>query len=498
MESDQDENELVALRRDKLDRLRAEGVAYPNDFRRSHLAEELQALYGASSKEQLEAQAQQEVRVAGRVVLRRVMGKASFVTLQDMSGRIQLYMRQGDLGEAAYEKFKSWDMGDLVGASGTMMKTDKGELTVKATALQLLAKSLRPLPEKHLGLTDKETRYRQRYLDLIMNESSRLLFTRRSQLVDGVRRFLIDRDFMEVETPMMQSLPGGALASPFVTHYKALGIDMYLRVAPELNLKRLVVGGFERVFEINRNFRNEGLSSKHSPEFTMLEFYWAYADYHDLMDLTEQLIRELALALLDSTEITYNGTAIDLAKPFARMTMEESILAYASHVKQSDFQDEKKLRALAKKAGVEVQPSWGKGKLIMELFEALVEDKITQPLFVTCHPTEVSPLARRNDDNPEVADRFELFIMGKEIANGFSELNDPEDQAQRFNDQMAAKEAGDEEALHYDEDYVTALEYGMPPTAGEGLGIDRLVMLFTDSPSIRDVVLFPHTRPKGK
>ncbi|MGI9322266.1 MAG: lysine--tRNA ligase, partial [Pseudomonadales bacterium] len=422
--------------------------------------------------------------------------KASFITLQDVSGRIQLYIRQSEIGADAYEAFKSYDLGDILGAAGSMMKTNKDELTVNVTDLRLLAKSLRPLPEKFKGLTDTETRYRQRYLDLIMNDASRQLFVRRSQLVDGIRRFLTERAFMEVETPMMQSVPGGAMAAPFITHYNALSIDMFLRVAPELNLKRLVVGGFERVFEINRNFRNEGLSSKHSPEFTMLEFYQAYADYHDFMDLTEEMIRSMAKSVLGTTKFTYAGASIDLGKPFARMTMTDAIVHYAQNVKASDLQDEKKLRQLAEGAGVEVQSSWGQGKLIMELFEALVEDKITQPLFVTEHPTEVSPLARRNDDNPEVADRFELFIMGKEIANGFSELNDPEDQAERFHAQSAAGKAGDEEAMHFDADYITALEYGMPPTAGEGLGIDRLAMLFTDSPSIRDVMLFPHMKPQ--
>ena len=490
------EPELLALRRDKLRRLRETGGAYPTDFRRSHLAAALHEQYGGSSKAALEAE-RKTVQVAGRVVLLRQMGKASFATLQDASGRIQLYVRQDGLGAEAYEDFRAWDIGDLVGATGALMKTDKGELSVQASQALMLAKSLRPLPEKHHGLADTETRYRQRYLDLIMNEASRAVFTRRSQLVDGIRRFLAERGFMEVETPMMQSLPGGAVAQPFVTHYKALGVDMYLRVAPELNLKRLVVGGFERVFEINRNFRNEGMSSKHSPEFTMLEFYWAYADYRDVMDLTEALIRSMAALVLGSARLEYQGQALDLGKPFARMTMAEALVERGG-LKAGDLQGEKTLRQAAKSAGVEAQPGWGRGKLVMALFEALVEDGITQPLFITQHPIEVSPLARRSDQDPEVADRFELFVMGKEIANGFSELNDPEDQAARFRAQGEARAAGDAEAMHYDADYITALEYGMPPTGGLGLGIDRLAMLLTDSPSIRDVVLFPHTRPKNE
>ncbi len=490
-----DEKELVALRRARLAELRAAGKAFPNDFRRQHLAHELHALFGSQTKEALEETLAQTA-VAGRVMLRRMMGKASFVTLQDVSGRIQLYVRQEDVGDTAYEAFKRWDLGDIVGVTGRMMKTDKDELTVRVSETRLLTKSLRPLPEKHKGLADTETRYRQPYLDLMVNEESRRLFIKRSQLIDAIRRFLVDRDFMEVETPMMQTTPGGAMAEPFITHYKALNVDMYLRVAPELNLKRLVVGGFERVFEINRNFRNEGMSAQHSPEFTMLEFYWAYADYQDMMDLTEEMLRSLALTVLGSTELVYNNTRIDLSQPFARMTMTEAIISFNPHINAADLTDLARARMLAEKSGIEVQPAWGIGKLVMALFETLVENKIETPLFVTQHPTEVSPLARRNDDDPEVTDRFELFVMGREIANGFSELNDAEDQANRFLAQATARQAGDAEAMHYDDDYITALEYGLPPTAGEGLGIDRLVMLFTDSLSIRDVVLFPHMRPK--
>lgn len=495
-ENDLSENELIALRRSRLSDLREKGNAFPNDFRRKHLAMELQEAHGDKSKEDLEA-ARDATAVAGRIILRRLMGKASFVTLQDVSGRIQLYVRQDDVGEEAYEAFKHWDIGDIVGAGGTMMKTNKGELTVNVSEIRLLTKSLRPLPEKHKGLTDTETRYRQRYLDLIMSEESRDLFIKRSRIVDGIRRYLMEHAFMEVETPMMQSTPGGATAAPFTTHYKALGIDMFMRVAPELNLKRLVVGGFERVFEINRNFRNEGMSTKHSPEFTMLEFYWAYADFNDLMDMTEDMLNKLAADVLGSTTFVYNNVTIDLGQPFARMTMPEAILAFNPHVSEDDLADYDSARALAERSGIEVDNSWGLGKLVMELFEELVEDKIEQPLFITGHPTEVSPLSRRNDENPDITDRFELFIMGKEIANGFSELNDAEDQAERFRQQVEARDAGDDEAMHYDEDYVTALEYGLPPTAGEGLGIDRLVMLFTDSASIRDVVLFPHMKPKA-
>ena len=495
MEEEQNENDIVALRKAHLAELRGKGVAFPNDFRRKHLATEIHDAFGEDSKEVLQEKAESAV-IAGRIVLRRVMGKASFVTLQDMSGRIQLYVRQDGLGTEAYDEFKRWDIGDIVGAEGQVMRTNKGELSVSVTSIRLLTKSLRPLPEKHKGLTDTETRYRQRYLDLIMSEESRTVFVRRAQIVDGIRRFFNDRSFMEVETPMMQVTPGGATAAPFKTHYNALDVDMYLRVAPELNLKRLVVGGFERVFEINRNFRNEGMSTKHSPEFTMLEFYWAYADYNDLMDVTELLLRQLAESVLGTTTFTYLGVEIDLAQPIKRVTLPQSILDFNPTVTAEDLADIEHLTALAKKVGIEVQSHWGTGKLLMELFESLVEDKIEQPMFVTQHPAEVSPLARRNDDNSEITDRFELFVMGKEIANGFSELNDAEDQAARFQDQVAARESGDDEAMHYDDDYITALEYGLPPTAGEGIGIDRLVMMLTDSPSIRDVVLFPHMRPK--
>jgi lysyl-tRNA synthetase class 2 len=492
---DGEENEIIALRKARLAELRSEGNPFPNDFRRKHQADELHSAYGGKTKQELQDELV-STAVAGRIVLRRLMGKASFVTLQDVSGRIQLYVRQNEVGEEAYDSFKHWDIGDIVGATGTLMMTNTGELTVNASELRLLTKSLRPLPEKHKGLTDMETRYRQRYLDLMVNDDSRQIFIRRAEIIEGIRRYLIDREFMEVETPMMQATPGGATAEPFVTHYNALNVEMYLRVAPELNLKRLVVGGFERVFEINRNFRNEGMSAKHSPEFTMLEFYWAYADYNDLMDMTEDMCRSLAQSVLGTTEVTYQNKTIDFAEPFRRMTMSDAILEFNPDIKAGQLEDMDSALKLAKSKGVETDKSWGLGKLVMEIFEATVEDRIEQPLFITRHPLEVSPLARRNDDNPDETDRFELFVMGKEIANGFSELNDAEDQASRFRNQVAAKDAGDKEAMHYDEDYITALEYGLPPTAGEGIGIDRLVMMFTDSPSIRDVVLFPHMRPK--
>ena len=490
------ENEIVALRRNHLQELREQGQPFPNDFRRTHLATELHEAHSESSKESLQESAV-PTTVAGRVVLRRLMGKASFITLQDVSGRIQLYVRQDELGDKAYGEFKRWDLGDIVGASGTLMRTNKGELSIAVQEIRLLSKSIRPLPEKHKGLTDTETRYRQRYLDLIVNEESRNVFIRRAQVIDGIRRFFIDRDFMEVETPMMQATPGGATAAPFITHYNALDVDMYLRVAPELNLKRLVVGGFEQVFEINRNFRNEGMSTKHSPEFTMLEFYWAYHDYNDLMDLTEALLKEVTQSVLGTTSFTFQEKDIDLSKPIKRLTLIEAILEFNPHIDAAELEDAKTLAALADKVGVEVEDHWGAGKLLMEIFEAVVEDKIEQPLFVTQHPAEVSPLARRNDENPEVTDRFELFVMGREIANGFSELNDAEDQAARFREQAVARESGDDEAMYYDEDYIMALEHGLPPTAGEGIGVDRLVMMLTDSPSIRDVVLFPHMRPKS-
>lgn len=491
----QEEHEIIALRRAKLTALREAGNAFPNDFRRRDLAATLTKAHDIKNKEELEAEAV-TTSVSGRVMLRRAMGKASFVTLQDVSGRIQAYIRKDDVGDAAYEGFNKWDLGDIVAITGTVMKTNKGELSVKASEVKMLTKSLRPLPEKHAGLTDTEARYRQRYVDLIVNEDSREIFIKRSKIIDGIRRYFQDRDFMEVETPMMMSLSGGATAAPFTTFYNALDTEMYLRIAPELNLKRLVVGGFERVFEINRCFRNEGVDTNHSPEFTTLEFYWAYADYNDLMDLTEELFRGVAQAVLGTTKFTYKGTEIDFGQPFQRMTMAQAIVSFNPDIDPGQLTDDAAARALAKSVGVQLEKNWGLGKVVLEIFEAVVEDKIEQPIFITQQPTEVSPLARRNDDDPDVTDRFELFCMANEIANGFSELNDAEDQAERFRQQVEAKDAGDDEAMHYDADYITALEYGLPPTAGEGIGIDRLVMLLTDSPSIRDVILFPHMRPR--
>jgi lysyl-tRNA synthetase class 2 len=491
-----DEHALIAQRRAKLAELREQGIAFPNDFRRNVTVGELHAEYGDKDNDTLQANPVR-VRVAGRMMLKRVMGKLSFAHIQDMSGKIQLWIERDMLPEGDYQKFKGWDIGDIVGAEGAMIKTKKGELSVKVDSLRLLTKSLRPLPEKFRGLTDQETRYRQRYLDLIMNDVARETFRTRTRIINHIRQFLIERNFLEVETPMMQAIPGGATARPFSTYHNALDLDLYLRIAPELYLKRLVVGGFERVFEINRNFRNEGLSTRHNPEFTMLEFYEAYADYHDLMDLTEEMLRDTAEKVLGATTITYQGEAYDFANPFTRMTVKESILHFNPDITATELEALDKARAIAARLDIPLKDSYGLGKVLIEIFEKTVEHRLKDPTFITAYPTEVSPLARRNDVDPFVTDRFEFFVGGREIANGFSELNDAEDQAERFRQQVEEKAAGDEEAMFYDEDYVTALEHGMPPTAGEGIGIDRLVMLFTDSPSIRDVLLFPHMRPEG-
>ncbi len=492
-----DENKLIAQRREKLAALREGGIAFPNDFRRNVMAGELHAEYDEKSKEELE-QLGLRVSIAGRMMLKRVMGKASFATVQDMSGRIQLYVTRDELAEGFYnEQFKKWDLGDIIGAEGPLMKTNKGELSVKVDNIRLLTKALRPLPEKFQGLSDQETRYRQRYLDLIMNEESRNTFLIRSKIISHIRQFLSDRNFLEVETPMMQVIPGGATARPFTTFHNALDMDLYLRIAPELYLKRLVVGGFERVFEINRNFRNEGLSTRHNPEFTMIEFYEAYATYHDLMNTTEEMLRSIAENVIGKTLIHYQGEEYDFGKAFTRMTVKESILHFNEDISEADLDDIEKTRSIAKDLGIELKDSYGLGKLQIEIFEKTVEHRLMDPTFITAYPTEVSPLARRSDDDPFVTDRFEFFVGGREIANGFSELNDAEDQAERFRNQVAEKDAGDEEAMFFDQDYVTALEHGMPPTAGEGIGIDRLVMLFTDAPSIRDVLLFPHMRPEA-
>jgi lysyl-tRNA synthetase class 2 len=491
-----DESQVIAERRAKLAALRASAGAYPNDFRRDALAGELHAAHDARDNAALET-APIRVAVAGRMMLKRVMGKACFATLQDMSGRIQLYVTLDGVGEATLEAFKHWDLGDIVGATGTLFKTKTGELSVKCDRVRLLAKALRPLPEKFHGMTDQEQRYRQRHVDLITNPASRDVFVKRSQTVQAVREFFVARGFLEVETPMMQPIPGGAAARPFVTHHNALDMPLYLRIAPELYLKRLVVGGLERVFEINRNFRNEGISTRHNPEFTMLEFYQAYADYRDLMDLTEALLREVAQRVCGTTKLAYQGEAVDLSQPFERLTMAEAIRRHNVEYADVDLADVATLRRALQPFGVEVFDSDGVGLLQLKLFEATTEDKLVQPTFIVAHPTDVSPLARASDADPAVTDRFELFITRREIANGFSELNDPEDQAARFQAQAQAKEAGDEEAMYYDADYVRALEYGLPPTAGEGIGIDRLVMLLTDSASIRDVILFPQMKPES-
>ena len=487
------ENQVIAERRAKLATLRGRGQAYPNDFSRDALAAALHERYISQPDAELEA-AHANVAVAGRMMLKRVMGKASFATLQDMSGRIQLYVTRDALGEQAYEAFKHWDLGDILGARGTLFKTRTGELSVRVTALRLLSKALRPLPEKFHGLTDQEQKYRQRYVDLIVSPESRRVFTMRSQIVQAMREFFVARGYLEVETPMMQPIPGGAAARPFVTHHNALDTDLYLRIAPELYLKRLVVGGFEKVFEINRNFRNEGISTKHNPEFTMLEFYEAYRDYRYLMDLTEELMREVASKVCGTTTIEYQDHKIDLSGPFDRLTMAEAIAKYNPQHSPVELSKPDYLRKTLSALKVEVLPTDGLGVLQLKLFEATTEDKLVQPTFIVAHPTDVSPLARANEANPAVTDRFELVITGREFANGFSELNDPEDQAARFMVQTRAKDAGDAEAMHYDADYIRALEYGMPPAAGEGIGIDRVVMLLTNSPSIRDVILFPQLK----
>ena len=491
-----DLNNELKSRREKLAGLRENGIAFPNDFRRDFTSDKLHAAYGDKDNEELEALGV-EVTVAGRMMTRRIMGKASFVTLQDVGGRIQLYVARDDLAEGVYnEQFKKWDLGDILGARGKLFKTKTGELSIHCTELRLLTKALRPLPDKFHGLADQETRYRQRYLDLIANEESRNTFKVRSQVMSAIRNFMVEHGFMEVETPMMQVIPGGASARPFITHHNALDIDMYLRIAPELYLKRLVVGGFERVFEINRNFRNEGVSPRHNPEFTMMELYMAYADYKDLIELTETLFRTLTEKVLGTSQVQYGDEVFDFGKPFEKLTMTEAIKKYRPETDLADLADMGKAVAIAESIGIKVEKSWGLGRVVTEIFEEVAESHLIQPTFITEYPAEVSPLARRNDVNPEITDRFEFFIGGREIGNGFSELNDSEDQAQRFADQVNAKDAGDDEAMFYDEDYVTALEHGLPPTAGLGIGIDRMVMLFTNSHTIRDVILFPAMRPQ--
>ncbi|HVL54931.1 MAG TPA: lysine--tRNA ligase [Burkholderiaceae bacterium] len=489
-----DENHVIAERRAKLAKLRAEGVAFPNDYSPRDTAAALHARHDADSREALEAAAV-TVAVAGRMMLRRVQGKASFATIQDATGRIQLWLNDDGIGAERHQAFKHWDLGDIVAAEGVLFKTMKGELTVRCTSLRLLAKSLRPLPDKFHGLADQELRYRQRYVDLIVTEAARRTFATRSRTIDALRRLMTAEGFLEVETPMLQTIPGGATARPFVTFHNALDQQMYLRIAPELFLKRLVVGGFERVFEINRSFRNEGISPRHNPEFTMMEFYAAYWDYRRMMDFTERLIRQTAEAAIGTTSIEYQGRALDLARPFARMTIVDAIRRHAPRYADSPLQDPQWLRNELRRLGADVEGpklrDGGVGTLQLALFEECAESQLWEPTFIIDFPVEVSPLARAADDRPDVAERFELFIVGREIANGFSELNDPEDQAARFARQSAAKDAGDDEAMYYDADYIRALEYAMPPAAGCGIGIDRLVMLLTDSASIRDVILFP-------
>jgi lysyl-tRNA synthetase class 2 len=491
----QDESKLIAERRRKLDALRTEGNAFPNDFRRNATADELRGTFADHSDETLRAE-NVEVAVAGRMMAKRVMGKASFIKLQDRSGQIQVRLERDHVPEGLYATFKKWDVGDIVAAKGVLFRTQTGELTVMADEVRLLTKSLRPLPEKFHGLADQETRYRQRYVDLIVNEESRKVFRTRSAIIAYIRAFLDAQDYLEVETPMMQITKGGAVARPFTTHHNALDMPLFLRIAPELNLKRLVVGGFERVYEINRNFRNEGVSTQHNPEFTMLELYRAYADYEDLILMLEAMLHDMAESILGTTIVRYQGEEFDFGGPFARMTVEEVVRKYNPDIDATKIRDRDYLVSVCERLGVGVKDNYGPGKLQIEIFDKTGEHELRKPTFITRYPTEVSPLSRRNDADPFVTDRFEFFIGGREIANGFSELNDPEDQAERFHAQVADAEAGDDEAMAFDHDYIRALEYGLPPTAGIGVGIDRLVMLLTDSPSIRDVLLFPHMRPE--
>ena len=498
LQEEKDENSIIAERRAKLAALREQGIAFPNDFKPQHKAADLHDQHGQAEREHLEAHPVHVV-VAGRMMLKRVMGKASFATIQDASGdradgRIQLYITNESIGEAAHDAFKHYDIGDILGAEGTLFKTKTGELSVKVTTLRLLTKSLRPLPDKFHGLSDQETKYRQRYVDLIMNEETRRTFKARTAAMSSIRRFMDSHDFMEVETPMLHVIPGGAAAKPFITHHNALDMEMFLRIAPELYLKRLVVGGFDRVFEVNRNFRNEGVSPRHNPEFTMMEFYAAYVDYKWLMDFTEAVIRQAAVDAHGTAKLSYQGRDLDLSQPFHRMTIVQAINKFAPQYTHEQLHDEAFLKAELKKFGVKPHAHAGLGALQLGLFEETAEAQLWEPTYIIDYPVEVSPLARASDTVPGITERFELFMTGREIANGFSELNDAEDQAARFHAQVAAKKAGDDEAMYYDADYIRALEYGMPPTGGCGIGIDRLMMLITDSPNIRDVILFPHLR----
>ena len=488
------ENDLIKQRRSKLEELRNRGNAYPNSFRRDSLSQDLKDQCEGVSKEDLEAK-EMTVSVAGRIMLQRIMGKASFITLQDMKGQIQAYVRSNDLPEGQYDDFKTWDLGDIVGIKGKLFLTKTGELTVNAESIEMLTKSLRPLPEKHSGLVDTEQRYRKRYLDLITNPESLGVFKKRSQIITAIREYFIDNEYQEVETPMMHSILGGAAAKPFATHHNALDMDLYLRIAPELYLKRLMVGGIEKVFEINRNFRNEGLSTKHNPEFTMLEYYTAYADYNDQMSFIEDLLKVVSEKVLGTSKIEQDGTSYDFSKSFERISLKDSVAQKLS-AEPTSLDNRDFLLENAKKYKIEDLDNLSDGKILFELFEELVEEELMHPTFVTGYPKDVSPLSRSSDDDPSVVDRFELFIGGKEIANGFSELNDPDDQAERFREQVEQKSKGDEEAMEFDSDYVEALEYGLPPCAGVGIGIDRLVMLLTGAKSIRDVLLFPQMKPK--
>ena len=490
-----DENQIIALRREKLNEIRKQGIAFPNDFRRDAFAADLHAQYGEMSKEELDPQAV-PVKIAGRMMLKRPMGKASFATVQDATGQIQLYLNNKGVSQEVLDAFNHWDMGDIIGAEGTLFKTNHGELTVRVSQIRLLSKSLRPLPDKHKGLSDQETKYRQRYVDLIANADSREVFIKRSKIIQAVRNFMVSEQYLEVETPMMHPIPGGATAKPFVTHHNALDIPLYLRIAPELYLKRLVVGGLERVFEINRSFRNEGMSVRHNPEFTMIEFYEAFSDYERMMQMAEDIIRNASRTVNGTAKISYNGKEVDLESPFERLTILEAIKKYNPHYTDEQLNDAEWLKKEIVKHGESLPPSPGIGSLQLALFEGCAESKLWNPTFIVDYPVEVSPLARASDTKQGLTERFELFVVGRELANGYSELNDPEDQAARFKAQVAQKDAGDDEAMHYDADYIRAMEYGLPPTGGCGIGIDRLVMLLTNAQTIRDVILFPQMRPE--
>lgn len=495
-EAAEEENHIIAERRAKLAKLRESGVAYPNDFVRTDLFGDLRAAYGDKTAEELEALAP-EVSCSGRMMLKRVMGKASFATVRDFTGEMQYFVQKNEVGEEAYADFKTFDLGDIVAVKGVLFRTKSGELSIRAREIRLMTKNIRPLPDKHKGLVDTELCYRQRYVDLIMNEESRNRFLVRSKAIAAIRAYMLKNRFLEVETPMLHPIPGGANAKPFVTHHNALDMDMYLRIAPELYLKRLVVGGFERVFEINRNFRNEGVSVRHNPEFTMMEFYATYWTYRDQMDFTEGLLREVAIEATGTAVLNYQGQEIDLSKPFARLTPIEAVKKYCPHYKAEDLENPEFLRAELERLKAEIPVDAGLGALQIALFEETAESKLIEPTFIINHPTEISPLARASDENPEITERFELYIAGRETCNGFSELNDPDDQAARFRAQVDKKSHGDDEAMYFDADYIRALEYGLPPTAGCGIGIDRFVMLLTDAPTIRDVLLFPHMRPEN-